>query len=77
MRKRFIGHVVSDKMDKTCVVSVEMWKTHPIYHKRTKVRKKLYVHDPRNVAKEGQTVEVEETRPRSKTKRWRLVGVVE
>ena len=76
-RKEVIGRVVSDKMDKTIVVSVETYKRHPLYNKRIKYTKKYKAHDERNEAKEGDLVRIMETRPLSKEKRWRLVEIVE
>ncbi|XEC94612.1 30S ribosomal protein S17 [Paenibacillus tarimensis] len=76
-RKVQIGKVVSDKMDKTIVVSVETYKKHDLYHKRIKYTKKFKAHDENNQAKIGDTVRIMETRPLSKDKRWRLVEVVE
>lgn len=76
-RKEYTGRVVSDKMDKTITVVVESYKVHRLYGKRVKHSKKLKVHDENNVAKNGDIVRVMETRPLSKTKRYRLVEVVE
>ena len=76
-RKVQIGKVVSDKMDKTIVVSVETYKKHNLYHKRIKYTKKFKAHDENNEAKIGDTVKIMETRPLSKDKRFRLVEIVE
>lgn len=76
-RKVRIGRVVSDKMAKTRVVEVERAIMHPLYKKYIMRRKKLYVHDERNESHAGDTVRVIETRPLSKTKRWRLLEIVE
>jgi len=76
-RKVQVGKVVSDKMDKTIVVSVETYKTHPLYGKRIKYTKKFKAHDENNQAKVGDVVKIMETRPLSKDKRWRLVEIVE
>lgn len=76
-RKVYQGRVVSDKRDKTITVVVETRKTHPKYGKRVKYSKKYQVHDENNRAKEGDIVRIMETRPLSKTKRFRLVDVVE
>ena len=76
-RKLRIGIVTSDKMDKTITVAVINRKSHPIYGKILTTTVKLKAHDGENSAKEGDTVEIMETRPLSKTKRWRLVRVVE
>jgi len=72
------GIVVSDKMSKTCVVRVQRLKQHPLYKKYIRSDRKLYVHDEANEARVGDTVEVVEvTRPLSRTKRYRLVRIVE
>jgi small subunit ribosomal protein S17 len=76
-RKTQVGRVVSDKMDKTIVVAVETYKKHDLYHKRIKYTKKFKAHDENNEAKIGDVVEIMETRPLSKDKRFRLVKVVE
>ena len=76
-RKVYVGKVVSDKMDKTIVVEVSLIKQHPKYRKRIKRSTRLTAHDENNIAKDGDTVEIMETRPLSKTKRFRLVEVVE
>ena len=77
LRKTRTGKVVSDKMDKTIVVAVEDHVKHPLYKKIVKRTYKLKAHDENNECNEGDTVEVMETRPQSKTKRWRLVRIVE
>jgi small subunit ribosomal protein S17 len=71
-RKTLIGIVVSNKMDKTAVVSVERRYPHPLYHKIIKSSKRYKAHDPRNEAVLGDVVRLEETRPLSKEKRWRI-----
>jgi small subunit ribosomal protein S17 len=76
-RKTRIGTVVSDKMDKTVVVSIERRVQHPVYGKIVRRTKRLKAHDERNDAKTGDTVRIMETRPLSKDKRWRLVEIVE
>jgi len=76
-RKVRVGVVVSDKMDKTITVAIERQVKHPIYGKFIKQTTKLKAHDETNDAREGDTVRIQETRPLSKTKRWRLVEVVE
>ncbi|ABQ47315.1 MULTISPECIES: 30S ribosomal protein S17 [Thermotoga] len=76
-RKRLTGIVVSDKMDKTVVVAVEKLVQHPIYKKYVKRTKKYHAHDERNECKIGDVVEIEETRPLSKTKRWRVVRIIQ
>lgn len=64
------GIVVSDKMDKTIIVLVNYYKTHPIYKKRYKKSKRFYAHDDKNMYKIGDKVSITEARPYSKTKRW-------
>ena len=76
-RKTMIGQVVSDKMDKTIVVAVEDSYQHPLYKKTMKRTYKLKAHDENNECGIGDTVEVMETRPLSKDKRWRLVRIIE
>jgi len=76
-RKRLIGKVVSDKMKKTITVLVERWKEHPKYKKRFKVRKKYHAHDEKEEAKVGDIVMIEESRPYSKTKRFKLMKILE
>ena len=77
MRKVRTGRVVSDKMDKTIVVSIETSVKHPLYKKIVKRTYKLKAHDENNECKTGDKVKVMETRPISKEKRWRLVEIVE
>ena len=76
-RKTRIGQVVSDKMDKTIVVAIEDSVQHPLYKQTMKRTDKLKAHDENNECGIGDTVEVMETRPLSKDKRWRLVRVIE
>ncbi len=76
-RKERQGVVVSDAQDKTVVVRVERRTTHALYGKTIKRSKKYHVHDETNDANVGDTVRIIETRPLSKTKRWRLAQVVE
>ena len=76
-RKVRTGVVVSSSGDKSIIVRIEYRKRHPKYGKMMTVHKKLHVHDEENVAGLGDTVSVMETRPISKTKRWRLVEIVE
>ena len=76
-RKTRIGMVVSDKMEKTVVVSIERRVQHPVYGKMIRRTKKLKAHDEENSAKTGDTVRIMETRPLSKDKRWRLVEIIE
>ena len=77
MRKTRLGKVVSDKMDKTIVVAIEDRVVHPLYKKIMKRTYKLKAHDENNECAIGDRVEVMETRPLSKDKRWRLVSIVE
>jgi small subunit ribosomal protein S17 len=76
-RKVRVGVVVSDAMDKTVVVRIDRQVRHPLYGKTVRRSSKLSAHDESNDAHVGDTVRVTETRPISKTKRWRLVEVVE
>ena len=76
-RKTRIGQVVSDKMDKTIVVAIEDSVRHPLYKKTMKRTYKLKAQDENNECGIGDTVEVMETRPLSKDKRWRLVRIIE
>ncbi|MGO1434028.1 MAG: 30S ribosomal protein S17 [Canibacter sp.] len=76
-RKSAQGYVVSDKMDKTIVVEVEDRKKHPLYGKVLRTTKKLKAHDVDNTAGIGDRVLIQETRPLSATKRWRLVEILE
>ena len=76
-RKTRIGQVVSDKMDKTIVVAIEDSVRHPLYKKTMKRTYKLKAHDEQNECGIGDTVEVMETRPLSKDKRWRLIRIIE
>ena len=75
-RKTRIGTVVSTKMEKTIVVAVERRTAHPIYGKQLLRTKKFHAHDEDGQAREGDTVRIMETRPLSKTKRWRLTEIV-
>jgi len=75
-RKTQIGHVVSTKMSKTIVVEVSRQKAHAMYRRVVARTKKFYAHDEQNSAHTGDVVKIEETRPLSKLKRWRLVEVV-
>lgn len=76
-RKTITGTVVSDKMEKTIVVAVETFETHPIYKKRFKKTTKFKAHDEKNECGIGDKVKIMETRPLSKDKRWRLVDIIE
>ena len=75
VRKARTGIVVSDAMDKTVVVQSERRIAHPVYGKVLRRSKKYYVHDEKNEAKRGDKVLIAETRPLSRTKRWRLVEI--
>jgi small subunit ribosomal protein S17 len=77
LRRRFAGTVVSDKMDKTIVVSVMSFSKHAKYKKITKRYAKFKAHDEKNAAKTGDRVRIAETRPLSKDKRWRLLEILE
>lgn len=76
VRKERVGKVVSNKMNKTIVVEVSRRHAHPEFRKIVTTKKKFYAHDEKQVAKVGDTVCIEETRPLSKLKRWNLVNVV-
>lgn len=76
-RKVRVGVVVSDKGDKTIVVQVERRLAHPLYGKGVGRTKRYHVHDEKNEYKVGDTVRITETRPLSKLKRWRVVGLVD
>jgi small subunit ribosomal protein S17 len=77
LRKTKTGSVTSDKMDKTITVAVERKVKHPIYGKFVKKTTKFHAHDETNEAKPGDVVRIMETRPLSKTKRWRLVEIID
>ena len=77
LRKTKTGVVSSDKMEKTITVAVERKVKHPIYGKFVKKTTKFHAHDEKNEAKPGDVVRIMETRPMSKTKRWRLVDIIE
>ena len=77
LRKTRVGMVVSNKMDKTIVVAIEDNVKHPIYGKIIKRTLKVHAHDANNECSIGDRVEIMETRPLSKTKRWRLVQIIE
>jgi small subunit ribosomal protein S17 len=77
LRKTRVGFVTSDKMDKTIVVAVEESRRHALYGKSEKITKKFKAHDENNECGIGDKVEIMETRPLSKDKRWRLVRIVE
>ena len=77
LRKTRIGKVVSDKMDKTVVISIKDNVKHPIYGKIVKRTLKVHAHDENNECGVGDKVSIMETRPLSKTKRWRVVSIIE
>ena len=76
-RKMRVGKVVSDRMEKTIVVSIERLVKHPTYGRYVRKRTKFKVHDEKNECRIGDVVRFMETRPLSKDKRWRFVGIVE
>ncbi|GIL08687.1 MAG: hypothetical protein BroJett033_1980 [Chloroflexota bacterium] len=76
-RRRLVGRVVSDKMDKTVVVAIEINKPHRLYKKVVRTTKKIYAHDESNAVKTGSLVRVVESKPYSKTKRWVVETVLE
>lgn len=77
LRKVRQGVVSSDKMDKTITVAVKWKEKHPIYGKFVNKTKKYHVHDEKNECNVGDTVRIMETRPLSKTKRWRVISIIE
>ncbi len=77
MRKVRIGSVVGTKMDKTAVVQMVWKQRHPIYRKQMRRVARYYVHDPEGQCRLGDTVRIEETRPISKTKHWRLLEIIQ
>lgn len=77
LRKERIGEVVSTKMEKTIVVAVKTKEKHPIYGKFMNKTTKFYAHDEKEETNVGDTVKIMETRPLSKSKRWRLVEIIE
>ncbi|HMQ32763.1 MAG TPA: 30S ribosomal protein S17 [Chloroflexaceae bacterium] len=72
-----VGRVVSDKMDKTVTVAVDYLKPHPLYRKIIRKTSKFHAHDEENTCRVGDLVRIEETRPLSRTKRWRVVEIVQ
>ena len=76
-RKQRRGRIVSDAMEKTVVVSVERQMSHPLYGKQVKRQKKYHAHDETNEFRKGDLVVIEETRPLSRKKRWRVVELLE
>ena len=77
LRKTRVGIVVSDKMDKTITIAIERKVPHPIYRKYFKKTTKLMAHDEKSECRLGDKVKIMETRPLSKSKRWRLLEIVE
>lgn len=77
LRKERIGKVISDKMQSTIVVQVERTYAHPLYKKYIRRSKTFYAHDDKNRCKVGDTVRIVETRPISKTKRWRVAAILD
>ncbi len=75
-RTQKVGRVVSDKMDKTIVVAVDYLKPHPLYRKIIRKTSKFHAHDEENSCKTGDVVRIEETRPLSRTKCWRVIEIV-
>jgi small subunit ribosomal protein S17 len=75
-RKTRVGVVVSDKMDKTVTVVIERLIEHPLYHKVIKKRKKVFAHDENNNYHVGDKVEISEIRPLSRSKRWKVDGIL-
>ena len=76
-KNEIVGVVVSDKTDKTITVLYETYRKHPLYNKRVKFSKKYAAHDENNIAKTGDKVRIEMTKPISKSKKYRLVEVIE
>jgi small subunit ribosomal protein S17 len=76
IRKEKIGRVVSNKMNKTVVVAVDYLRPHPIYRKTVRQTHKFYAHDEENRCQIGDVVRIEETRPLSKLKRWRVIEII-
>jgi len=77
MKKVKVGRVVSNRMQQTIVVRVEERRLHPRYRKHIRRHAKFYAHDPSETAGPGDLVKIEESRPYSRTKRWRLVQIIE
>jgi len=76
-RKVRVGTVISDKMDKTVVVTVETFETHPLYKKQLKKTSRFKAHDEENTCGIGDVVRIMETRPLSKDKHWRVINIIE
>lgn len=77
LKKSFVGTVISDKMQKTIIVQIERLVKHPMYHKYIRKRSKFAAHDEKNECRIGDKVLIIETRPLSKTKRWRVSQILE
>ena len=77
MRKDRVGLVVGTKMDRTAVVEMVWKQRHRVYRKQMRRISRFYVHDPENLCRVGDTVRIEETRPISKTKHWRLMEIIQ
>ena len=73
-KKKISGIVISNKMDRTVIVEAESFVNHPVYNKVVKKRAKFFAHDEKNVCKIGDFVKIEECRPLSRNKRWRVVA---
>ncbi len=76
-KKSLVGKVISNKMDKTVVVTIEKTVKHPVYGKYIRKTSKCYAHDPQNLCQIGDNVRIEESRPLSRKKRWQLVEVLD
>jgi small subunit ribosomal protein S17 len=76
-RRRLVGRVISDKMDKTRVIEVDVAKRHRLYDKVVRTTRKFYAHDELNTSKLGDVVQIVESQPLSKLKRWALESIVE
>lgn len=76
IKRKLQGTIISDKMDKTRVVAITRFKKHPRYKKYYKITRKFKVHDEKNEYKTGDKVVIEETRPMSKEKRWRILSKI-
>lgn len=76
-RARRVGRVASDRADKTIIVEVESVRRHRLYKKPVRIRRKFMAHDPHNTCRIGDVVQIEESRPMSRRKRWRLIEIIE
>lgn len=76
-RARRVGRVASDRADKTIIVEVESVRRHRLYKKPVRIRRRFMAHDPQNTCRIGDVVQIEESRPISRRKRWRLVEIIE